>query len=110
MRELLDHVENGDELSPAQVETAVSYLVDERAEALLKADFLRALCNKGETAGENAAFFRSRLSHSVDPGLDSEALGRPELDVCGTSGERRGDLSPVTTIKFFCSAPASMLA
>lgn len=103
MRELIEHVSAGQELSPAQVGRAVAFLVDAGADDAPKADFLRALRDKGESAGEIAAFVRALLAHAVDPGLDPD--GRPMIDVCGTGGDRM-DLFNVSTTAMFLVAAA----
>lgn len=104
MRELIDHIQQGGELSPVQVQTAVQYLVDPSGDESLKADFLRSLRDKGETAGEIAAFVRALLAHAVDPGVDPAALDKPVIDVCGTGGDRMGLFNVSTTAMFVVAA------
>jgi anthranilate phosphoribosyltransferase len=51
-----------------------------------KADFLRALTDKGETAAELATFTRELLPLAVDPGFRGTWNGKALFDCCGTGG------------------------
>ncbi|MCL4107883.1 UNVERIFIED_CONTAM: hypothetical protein GTU68_001200 [Idotea baltica] len=68
-----------------------------------KADFLRALAQKGETPTEIATFVNEFLKRAVDPGLDKSSLDGPTLDVCGTGGDKL-DLFNVSTAGVFVLA------
>ena len=61
MDALISEVKDGKELDPRHAEAAVEFLLDEGADDLKKADFLRALSAKGETPGEIAAFVEAFL-------------------------------------------------
>src|SRR5436853_4222737 len=91
------------DLSTADVEHAVAQLVSAEADDTHKADFLRALRAKGETAGEIAAFVRALLARAVDPQLDPAQLPGPMLDVCGTGGDKL-DLFNISTTTMFVLA------
>ena len=97
---LLDALARGADLSPAQIDAAVSALTDEHAPDAAKAAFLRALRAKGETPAEIAGFARALLDRAVDPGIDPARLPGPALDVCGTGGDRL-DLFNVSTTACF---------
>jgi len=101
--DLLELLRRNVELTPGQVEFAAGFLLDENADAALKADFLRALAAKGETDAEIAAFVTAFLDRAVDPGLDPAALHGPVIDVCGTGGDRL-DLFNVSTTGMFILA------
>lgn len=103
MQALIEHLKLGRELSPHQVNEAVDFLTDEAADQDRKADFLRALRAKGESAGEIAAFVRSLLDRALDPGLDPASLDRPVIDVCGTGGDKM-ELFNVSTASMFVVA------
>ncbi|HWB06584.1 MAG TPA: anthranilate phosphoribosyltransferase [Verrucomicrobiales bacterium] len=94
---------DGQSLDAAAVETAAAFLLDAGAETELKADLLRALSKKGETAGEIAAFVKVFLKHAVRPLLDAAALGRPVMDVCGTGGDKL-NLFNISTASMFVLA------
>ena len=59
-------------LDDEQVRLAVEQLADEKVSANLKADFLTALAQKGETPEEIAAFARALRDKSIAPPLDAE--------------------------------------
>ncbi len=97
---LLDSLARGVELLPAQVETAVAALTDEREPDAGKAAFLRALRAKGETPGEIAGFARAMLTRAVDPGIDPDRMPGPMIDVCGTGGDQLHLFNISTTVAF----------
>ena len=90
-------------LSAQTVEQAAGFLVDPQADDGLKADFLRALSQKGETDSEIAGFAQAFLDRAVNPGLAPEALPGPLLDCCGTGGDKL-DLFNVSTTAMFVLA------
>jgi len=90
-------------LSTEAVECAAGLLLDPEADVVLKADFLRALSQKGETNEEIAAFAEAFLKRAVDPGLAPQALSGPLLDCCGTGGDKL-DLFNVSTTSMFVLA------
>jgi anthranilate phosphoribosyltransferase len=97
-------------LSDSQVATAVAQLVDESVPAGLKADFLCALGNKGETPAEIAAFARELLKRAVAPRLDPETRAGVILDVCGTGGDRLNTFNISTTVALVCAAAGVRVA
>jgi anthranilate phosphoribosyltransferase len=92
------------DLSPADIERVVAHLVSLEVADLGKADFLKALRAKGETAAEIAAFVRALLARAVDPQLDTAQLPGPMLDVCGTGGDRLELFNISTTAMFVLAA------
>lgn len=75
-------------------------LMDEEVDIGLRADFLEALHERGETPGEIAALAAELLAHSVPfPGDSHEAV-----DVCGTGGDRAGFFNISTAVMFVCAA------
>jgi anthranilate phosphoribosyltransferase len=103
MHDLLFRLEARADLSSAEVAHAVSQLADARVEDAVKAEFLKALRAKGETAAEMAAFVEALLALAIDPGLDPARLPGPMLDVCGTGGDRM-ELFNVSTSAMFVLA------
>ena len=65
MQELTDQLRRGRELSGAEIESAVTHLVAPDVAGSAKANFLKALREKGETAAEIAAFVRALLARAV---------------------------------------------
>lgn len=93
-----------------QIRAAVESLADEKVSAPLKADFLIALAQKGETPEEIAAFARALREKSVPPPLDAETRAREILDVVGTGGDRLGTFNISTTAAILCAAAGVTVA
>lgn len=92
-------------LTEDQVCQAVDQLADENISAAVKAGFLTALAQKGETPDEIAAFVRALRDKSIPPPLDSGWRGSHEiLDVVGTGGDRLGTFNISTTAALICAA------
>lgn len=85
--QLASQLRQGADLSAAQVAGAVACLTDETVSAETKADFLTALAQKGETAGEIAAFARELRGMSIQPPLHPETRAQEIVDVVGTGGD-----------------------
>lgn len=94
----------GRELTPAEIEVAVDALVGKVEGDAVKADFLRALRQKGETPREIAGFARAMLRRAVDPAVDRARAPGPLLDVCGTGGDRLEMFNVSTTASFVLAA------
>ena len=103
MRELTEQLQSGREISPSEIESAVALLVGNEIADLEKADFLKALREKGETAAEIAGFVRALLARAVDPEIDPARVPGPILDVCGTGGDKL-DIFNVSTACMFVLA------
>lgn len=104
MHSLISSLQNGVELPPADVVGAVEQLISPDVDNATKAEFLKALRAKGETAGEIAAFVEALLAHAVNPGIDPTKLQGPMLDVCGTGGDRMELFNISTTSMFVLAA------
>ena len=97
-------------LNEEQVRVAVEQLADEKVAANLKADFLAALAQKGETPAEIGAFARALREKSIAPPLDAETRSREILDVVGTGGDRLGTINISTTAAIICAAAGVTVA
>jgi anthranilate phosphoribosyltransferase len=97
-------------LDDGQVRLAVEQLADEKVAVQLKADFLAALAQKGETPGEIAAFARALREKSIVPPLDAETRSREILDVVGTGGDHHGTINISTTAALICAAAGVTVA
>jgi anthranilate phosphoribosyltransferase len=97
-------------LTGEQVRLAVEQLADEKVPVNLKADFLAALAQKGETPDEITAFARALRNKSIQPPLDAETRAREILDVVGTGGDRLGTINMSTTAAIICSAAGATVA
>jgi anthranilate phosphoribosyltransferase len=104
MQLLIKSLQEGRALDERQITEAASFLVDPEESAEAKAAFLRALARKGETPEEIAAFVRHFLNLAVDPGLDTQKLPGPSLDVVGTGGDRLHLFNVSTTAMFILAA------
>lgn len=105
MDALIKHLENGEELSPREIEVAANLLLDVSVPDEKKGRLLLALAKKGETPAEIAGFVEVFLEHAVDPMIGGLDLGGPTLDVCGTGGDQL-DLFNVSTTSMFVAAAA----
>jgi len=104
MRDLIEHLNNRQDLTPPQVAQAVAALVDPNEDDTTKATFLQALRAKGETAPEIAAFVSALLARGVDPGIDPATLAGPMIDICGTGGDRMDLFNVSSTAMFLLAA------
>ncbi|MCX6902056.1 MAG: anthranilate phosphoribosyltransferase, partial [Verrucomicrobia bacterium] len=107
---LTGQLRQGQTLSAAQIDTAIGEIVDERASAEVKADFLIALAQKGETIEEIAAFARGLRDHSLSPPLDAATRSRGILDVVGTGGDRLNTFNISTTVALVAAAAGVTVA
>lgn len=86
LAELTRKLAEGHDLTDAQIAPAADALASPDVPEAQKAAFLTAFSDKGESAGEIAAFARVFRERAVDPGVgrwSSEAI-----DVVGTGGDR----------------------
>jgi anthranilate phosphoribosyltransferase len=98
-------------LTDEQVRQAVDQLADEKIPASVKADFLVALAQKGETPEEIAAFARALRDKSIPPPLDPAWRNAREiLDVVGTGGDRLGTFNISTAAALICAAAGVTVA
>ncbi len=97
-------------LTDEQARQAVEQLADEDVSAALKADFLTALAQKGETPDEIASFARALRDKSIPPPLDDETRRREILDVVGTGGDRLGTFNISTAAALICAAAGVTVA
>jgi anthranilate phosphoribosyltransferase len=89
-------------LSSSQAHQALQALLSPDLSNPHKADFLRALRKKGESASEIAAFAQGLLAQAIPIPLSS--VPGPILDVCGTGGDQRDFFNISTTSMFILAA------
>lgn len=104
MRDLTDQLKAGRPLGRDEVERAATCLLDEQTPADDRADFLRALADKGETPEEIAGFVEAFLGRAVVPPLDPARIEGPLVDVCGTGGDKLALFNVSTTSMFVVAA------
>ena len=97
-------------LNDEEVSLAVEQLADEKVPTAVKADFLAALAQKGETPGEITAFARALRDKSISPPLDAETRAREIFDVVGTGGDRLSTFNISTTVTLVAAAAGVLVA
>jgi len=104
MRELTEQLRAGRDLAAGDVTVAAAALLDDGVPAVERADFLRALADKGETPEEIALFVEAFLERAVVPPLDRSKFAGPLIDVCGTGGDKLALFNVSTTAMFIVAA------
>lgn len=105
LADLTDRLRRRVALETADVEAAATALAapSDSAGDEAKADFLRALSDKGETPAEIAAFATAFRARALDPGLT--AFAPRAIDVVGTGGDHTGayNISSLVTLTLACA-------
>lgn len=99
---LIPSLNEGCELTPAEIESICPALASPEVSASEKAAFLIALADKGETGAEIAGFaecFRGMARASPLDRWSDEGI-----DVCGTGGDRSGTFNISTVVTFILAA------
>lgn len=86
--ELTAKAQAAQELSASEVEIAAATLASPDTVEADKIAFLTALGDKGETAGEIAAFARAFRARAIDPGVGRWSA--EAIDIVGTGGDMAG--------------------
>jgi anthranilate phosphoribosyltransferase len=107
---LIEQLRRREALSAEQVRAVIGQLTNEAVPAEMKADFLTALAQKGETIDEIAAFARHLRELSIPPPLDAETRAGEILDVCGTGGDRLNTFNISTTVAIVCASAGVAVA
>ena len=89
MKDLLDDLLRGTDMTIAQAEALVHELTGGEVEPATAGAVLAALRAKGETAEEVRGFARAMRSLATDPAIDVTGA----VDVVGTGGDRSGSLN-----------------
>jgi anthranilate phosphoribosyltransferase len=101
---LTEQLKSGKSLTRAEVNFAVEVLVADKVLPAVKADFLCALAQKGETPEEIAAFASALRDLSVQPPIDPKTRSLEILDVCGTGGDRLNTFNISTSVAIVVAA------
>jgi anthranilate phosphoribosyltransferase len=104
LADLIRQLQEQESLTETQVGQAIEALTAEHVPAELKADFLTALAEKGETVEEIAGFARRLRERAVRPILDDDTRARTVTDVCGTGGDRLNTFNISTTVALLLAA------
>ncbi len=86
----------GVELTYPEIQQAAHALTSPEVSDASKADFLRALAVRGETAAELAGFARVFRQLAIDPGVHD--LAPAAIDVVGTGGDHAGGFNISTLV------------
>jgi anthranilate phosphoribosyltransferase len=91
------------ELDHHAVQAAAGQLAEPAVSDADKADFLRALSDKGETAAEVAAFAEAFRARAINPGV--EAWAERAIDIVGTGGDHTGafNISSLVVLTLSCA-------
>ncbi|MEO8205060.1 MAG: anthranilate phosphoribosyltransferase [Chthoniobacterales bacterium] len=104
MKEYISILQHGNALTREQVRGACAWLVDAASSLDERADFLRALHDKGESP-EEIAFFADALKGMAVPfPPDKHISSVPRIDVCGTGGDGKGFFNVSTSAMFVAAA------
>ncbi len=100
---LTSRLKAGQSLTDVQIAAAVEGLTEAVGASDPKADFLRALAEKGETPAEVAGFARMFRERAVDPGV--QAWAGEAIDVVGTGGDHAGafNISSMVVLTLACA-------
>jgi anthranilate phosphoribosyltransferase len=91
-------------LAPDEIASAARELLDVTVSDNLKAEFLRAWAQRGETAAELAALAEALLPQALNPGVSRSWNSKPLLDCCGTGGGGLNLLNISTGLMFILAA------
>jgi anthranilate phosphoribosyltransferase len=91
-------------LTVEEIAAASRELLDSAVTDEIKAAFLLAWAQRGETAAELAACAEAFLPHALDPGARGSWKGKPLLDCCGTGGGGLNLLNISTGVMFVLAA------
>jgi anthranilate phosphoribosyltransferase len=104
MRALIAKLRNGLDLTSGDINYAMPLLLSESTDDAMKAEFLMALHQKGESVEEIVAFVQQLIDRAIDPLIDPKNLSGPMIDVCGTGGDGLDLFNVSTTIMFVLAA------
>ncbi|AKC82392.1 anthranilate phosphoribosyltransferase [Verrucomicrobia bacterium IMCC26134] len=103
LAELTLQLRHKQDLRREEIEQAASWLAEAGVADEAKADFLRALSDKGETAAEVAGFALAFRARAVNPGV--EAWADRAIDIVGTGGDHTGafNISSLVVLTLSCA-------
>ena len=110
LEQLTARIDAAPELTPAEIELAVTELTTADLHEATAVDFLRALARRGETPGEIVGFARLLRERARDFPVDLARLSGPLLDVCGTGGDGVNTFNISTTTAFVLAAGGAVVA
>ncbi len=106
LRDLLDRVLDGDDLSQREAHSAMDTIMEGRCEPAQVAALLAALRAKGESGEELAGMASSMRTHA----LRVEAPEGPLIDTCGTGGDGAQTINISTAAALVAAAGGAVVA
>lgn len=106
MKDILDQVVNGIDLSEEEAMEVMNFIMEGRATSAQVAGLLIALKTKGETIDEITGFVRSMKSKAIRVGVDNEYC----IDTCGTGGDGLSTFNISTATSFVVAAGGCKVA
>ncbi|MBT5926338.1 MAG: anthranilate phosphoribosyltransferase [Verrucomicrobia bacterium] len=110
LNELSNSLKQGKDLEPSEITSAIDALVSDVDSVEVKARFLSALAEKGESVEEIAGFASQLRSKAVTPILDYTVRQSTILDVCGTGGDHQNTFNISTTVAILAAAAGVYVA
>ena len=110
MKNLVEKLRAELDLTSADIEFAVAQLLSDQVGDELKADFLIALHQKGETSEEIVGFVQPLMKRAVNPLIDPAELPGPLIDICGTGGDGLSFFNVSTAAMFVVAAGGAVVA
>jgi anthranilate phosphoribosyltransferase len=110
LKSLVEKLRHGNDLSSSDVDLGIAQLLSNQVDDELKAEFLTALHQKGESADEIVAFVKQLMKRAVDPMIDPAQLSGPMIDICGTGGDGFDFFNVSTTAMFVVAAGGAVVA
>jgi anthranilate phosphoribosyltransferase len=103
LADLTSQLRQQQELGRDAVQAAAGHLAEPAVGDAEKADFLRALSDKGETAAEIAALAEAFRARALNPGV--EAWADRAIDIVGTGGDHTGafNISSLVVLTLSCA-------
>ncbi len=109
MKDILNKLVSGRDLTPAEAENAMAFIMSGGATDGQISAFLTALRMKGETADEIAAFAKVMRKFAVRVQL-KPALANSAVDTCGSGGDSSGTFNISTTAAFIAAGAGIPIA
>ncbi len=106
MKDILDQVVNGIDLSEEEAMEVMNFIMEGRATSAQVAGLLIALKTKGETIDEITGFVRSMKSKAIRVDVDSDYC----IDTCGTGGDGLSTFNISTAASFVVAAGGCKVA
>ena len=102
MKELIEQLRAGVDLTPSEIRVAANFLADTGSPDGEQTELLAALRDKGESGEEVGYFAEAFLNLAVTPSANLN--GKPSIDLCGTGGDRLELINVSTTAMFIVAA------